>query len=117
MSHKFYLQLAEELRNSAASGLQKTERDIATRQGATIGTIDGTEVTNLCANNYLGLSSHPRFVAAASDALRTNGYGLGSVRFICGTQDLLKALAARLSRFPGTEETLSRTTSEVGVLT
>ena len=106
MSNSFYDQVAEELRKISASGLYKTERVIATRQGATIRTSGGAEVTNLCANNYLGLSSHPRVVEAATDALRSHGYGLSSVRFICGTQDLHKELEARLSRFLGTEDTL-----------
>jgi len=106
MSNNFYLQVSGELRDIAASGLYKTERVIATQQGATIRTVGGTEVTNLCANNYLGLSSHPRVVEAALDALHTHGYGLSSVRFICGTQDLHKTLEVRLSRFLGTEDTL-----------
>ena len=69
-------------------------------------TADGREVINLCANNYLGLSSHPRVIEAAHEALRTHGYGLCSVRFICGTQDLHKTLEARLARFLGTEDTI-----------
>ncbi len=69
-------------------------------------TADGREVINLCANNYLGLSSHPRVIEAAHEALRTHGFGLSSVRFICGTQDLHKTLEGRLSRFLGTEDTI-----------
>jgi glycine C-acetyltransferase len=102
----FYSHLATELQSIREAGLYKTERVIATPQGATIRTADGREVINLCANNYLGLSSHPRVVEAAHEALRTHGYGLSSVRFICGTQDLHKTLEARLSRFLGTEDTI-----------
>ena len=106
----FYSHLAQELQGIRDAGLYKGERIIATPQGAHIRTVapDGTtrDVLNLCANNYLGLSSHPDVVAAAHEALRTHGYGLSSVRFICGTQDLHKTLEARLSRFLGTEDTI-----------
>ena len=102
--------LKQELQGIRDAGLYKAERIIATPQGAHIRTVsaDGTrrDVLNLCANNYLGLSSHPDVVAAAHQALRTHGYGLSSVRFICGTQDLHKTLEARLSRFLGTEDTI-----------
>ena len=106
----FHAHVGRELQGIRDSGLYKSERVIATPQGAHIATIgaDGTtrEVLNLCANNYLGLSSHPMVVAAAHEALRTHGYGLSSVRFICGTQDLHKTLEARLSRFLGTQDTI-----------
>jgi len=106
----FYAHLSQELQGIREAGLYKSERIIATPQGAHIRTVapDGTtrEVLNLCANNYLGLSSHPDVVAAAHEALRTHGYGLSSVRFICGTQDLHKTLEARLSRYLGTEDTI-----------
>ncbi|MCM5678381.1 glycine C-acetyltransferase [Schlegelella sp. S2-27] len=102
----FYRHLQAELDATREAGLYKTERIIATPQGAVIRTTDGREVINLCANNYLGLSSHPRVIEAAQAALRTHGYGLSSVRFICGTQDLHKQLEARLSRFLGTEDTI-----------
>ena len=106
----FYAHLSQELAGIRAAGLYKNERVIATPQGAHIRTLasDGSqrEVLNLCANNYLGLSSHPDVVAAAHEALRTHGYGLSSVRFICGTQDLHKSLESRLSRFLGTEDTI-----------
>jgi glycine C-acetyltransferase len=102
----FYRHLQAELDATREAGLYKTERIIATPQGAVIRTTDGREVINLCANNYLGLSSHPRVIEAAHEALRTHGYGLSSVRFICGTQDLHKQLEARLSRFLGTEDTI-----------
>jgi glycine C-acetyltransferase len=102
----FHVHLANELQALRDAGLYKQERIITTPQGALIRTADGHEVLNLCANNYLGLSSHPAVVAAAHEALRTHGYGLSSVRFICGTQDLHKTLEARLSRFLGTEDTV-----------
>ena len=102
----FYASIRAELDAIRAAGLYKRERIIATPQGATIRTADGREVINLCANNYLGLSSHPKVIEAAHEALRTHGYGLSSVRFICGTQDLHKTLEARLARFLGTEDTI-----------
>src|SRR6185436_5669420 len=79
---------------------------ITSPQGAVVKTKDGREVLNLCANNYLGLSSHPKVVEAAHEALRTHGYGLSSVRFICGTQDIHKTLEQRLARFLGTEDSI-----------
>jgi glycine C-acetyltransferase len=87
------------------AGLWKHERLITTPQGAHIATA-GKEVTNFCANNYLGLSSHPRVIAAARKALDERGYGLSSVRFICGTQDRHKELEAAVSKFLGTEDTI-----------
>jgi len=106
----FYSHLGQELQAIRDAGLYKSERVIATPQGSHVGTVaaDGAtrEVLNFCANNYLGLSSHPAVLQAAHDALRTHGYGLSSVRFICGTQDLHKTLEARLSRFLGTEDTI-----------
>src|SRR5471032_1997677 len=95
-----------ELDGIRAAGLFKGERIIATPQGAMVRLTDGRELINLCANNYLGLSSHPRVIEAAHEALRTHGYGLASVRFICGTQDIHKQLEARLSAFLGTEDTI-----------
>jgi len=102
----FYASIRAEVDAIREAGLYKRERIIATPQGATIRTADGREVINLCANNYLGLSSHPRVMDAAHEALRTHGYGLSSVRFICGTQDLHKELEGRLARFLGTEDTI-----------
>ncbi len=106
----FYTHLQQELQDIRDTGLYKAERVITTTQGPHIRTLaaDGSprEVLNLCANNYLGLSSHPAVVAAAADALTTHGYGLSSVRFICGTQDIHKTLEARLSQFLGTEDTI-----------
>jgi glycine C-acetyltransferase len=88
------------------AGLYKTERVITTPQQASIRVSGGQEVLNLCANNYLGLADHPRVVAAARDALDRWGYGMASVRFICGTQDVHKQLEARISEFLGTEDTI-----------
>ena len=106
----FYTHLAQELDAIRTAGLFKTERVINSSQSAHITTTlqDGSrrEVLNLCANNYLGLSSHPAVMEAAHEALRTHGYGLSSVRFICGTQDLHKTLEERLSSFLGTEDTI-----------
>ncbi|CAM3189179.1 glycine C-acetyltransferase [Cupriavidus taiwanensis] len=102
----FYASIRDELQSIRDAGLYKNERVIATPQGARVRTSDGREVINLCANNYLGLSSHPRVIEAAHEALRTHGFGLSSVRFICGTQDLHKTLEARLSSFLGTEDTI-----------
>ena len=106
----FYAQLRLELQGIRDAGLYKTERVITTPQGAVIRALlpdgSGRDVVNLCANNYLGLSSHPQVIAAAHEALRTHGYGLSSVRFICGTQDLHKTLEARLAKFLGTEDSI-----------
>jgi glycine C-acetyltransferase len=93
----------EEIR---AAGLYKQERVITTPQGVAIRVQDGREVLNFCANNYLGLADHPEVVAAAHRALDDHGFGLASVRFICGTQDLHKALEASISRFFGTDDTI-----------
>ena len=102
----FLTHVQAELQGLKEAGLFKGERIIATPQGAVVRTADGRQVINLCANNYLGLSSHPTVIEAAHEALRTHGYGLSSVRFICGTQDLHKTLEARLARFLGTEDTI-----------
>jgi glycine C-acetyltransferase len=106
MDNAFQRHLRTELDAIREAGLYKTERVIATPQGAMVRTTDGREVLNLCANNYLGLSSHPAVIEAAHEALRTHGYGLSSVRFICGTQDLHKTLESRLARFLGTEDAI-----------
>lgn len=88
------------------AGLYKKERVISTPQGADIKTIDGNEVINFCANNYLGLSSHPKVIDAAKKAIDTHGYGMSSVRFICGTQDIHKELEQKISNFLGMEDTI-----------
>src|SRR5678815_3820763 len=96
---------AEQLADIEHAGLWKHERKLTSPQAAHI-TTGGKEVTNFCANNYLGLSSHPRVMAAARRALDDRGYGLSSVRFICGTQDRHKELEAAISKFLGTDDTI-----------
>jgi len=98
--------LAGQLEELQHSGLYKDERVIVSPQQAVVRIADGREVINLCANNYLGLSNHPALVAAAKQTLDDHGYGLSSVRFICGTQDVHKRLEARLSGFLGTDDTI-----------
>ena len=98
--------LENELKTIREAGLYKKERIIVTPQGAEIKTADGREVINFCANNYLGLSSHPRVIAAAKRAIDTHGYGMSSVRFICGTQDIHRELERKISEFLGTEDTI-----------
>lgn len=102
----FYRSLRDELQSIQDAGLFKSERVIISPQGGAITTQDGRELINLCANNYLGLSSHPQVLQAAHEALSERGFGLSSVRFICGTQDLHKELERRLSQFLGTEDTI-----------
>ena len=102
----FYGSLRDQLQNLSEAGLLKQERVITSTQAAVIRIADGREPLNLCANNYLGMSSQPAVLAAAHAALDSHGYGLSSVRFICGTQDLHKTLEARLSRFLGTQDTI-----------
>jgi glycine C-acetyltransferase len=99
-------QLGRELEEIRAAGLYKAERVLSTPQNALVRVGAGDEVLNLCANNYLGLADHPAVVAAAREALDRWGYGLASVRFICGTQQIHKDLEARLSAFLGTEDTI-----------
>lgn len=98
--------LQNTLQSIESEGLFKRERIIASPQGADIRLADGREVINFCANNYLGLSSHPRVIQAAKDALDTHGFGMSSVRFICGTQDIHKELEEKIARFLGTEDTI-----------
>ncbi len=97
--------LQQELQEIKDNGLFKNERIITSPQGAEI-TVGGKTVINFCANNYLGLSSHPKTIEAAHEALRTHGYGMSSVRFICGTQDLHKNLEKKVADFLGTEDTI-----------
>ena len=99
-------QLAQELKSIEDAGLYKSERVITTPQGAVIKTSDGKQVINFCANNYLGLSSHPKVIQASKDAVDSHGYGMSSVRFICGTQDIHKELERKISEFLGTEDTI-----------
>jgi glycine C-acetyltransferase len=106
MLGKFQKQLQDELASIKEAGLYKKERIITNPQGASIRVSTGGEVLNFCANNYLGLSSHPDVIQAAKDALDTHGYGMSSVRFICGTQDIHKNLEAKISNFLGMEDTI-----------
>ena len=106
MYGKLKQQLQTELDNIKEEGLYKDERIIINPQGALIKVSTGEEVLNFCANNYLGLSSHPEVIQAAKDTLDTHGYGMSSVRFICGTQDIHKNLEAKISNFLGTEDTI-----------
>src|SRR5262250_14657 len=99
-------ELDAELDAIRSAGLYKTERVLSSPQQAHVRVAGGPEVLNLCANNYLGLADHPALIAAAKEALDTHGFGMASVRFICGTQDLHKELEAALTKFLGTEETI-----------
>lgn len=98
--------LQNELDAIKEAGLYKTERIITSPQDAVIKINTGEEVINFCANNYLGLSSHPEVIQAAKDAMDTHGFGMSSVRFICGTQDIHKTLEAKIAHFYGTEDTI-----------
>lgn len=106
MYKQFQPFLEKELQNIKDAGLFKKERIITTPQGAEINTTEGKTVLNFCANNYLGLSSHPRVIEAAKRAIDTHGFGMSSVRFICGTQDIHKELESKISSFLGTEDTI-----------
>jgi glycine C-acetyltransferase len=105
MNSRFTARIANEVKEIDASGLFKKERIIASPQGPEI-EVNGKTVLNFCANNYLGLSSHPKVIEAAHKALETHGYGMSSVRFICGTQDIHKELEQKLATFLGTEDTI-----------
>jgi glycine C-acetyltransferase len=100
------VKLDRELAEIQEAGLFKKERIITTPQGADIKTDSAGDVINFCANNYLGLSSHPKVIQAAKDAIDSHGYGMSSVRFICGTQDIHKELERKLSEYLGTEDTI-----------
>ncbi|HYY13206.1 MAG TPA: glycine C-acetyltransferase [Chthoniobacterales bacterium] len=102
----FKQQVASTLEEIKSQGLFKAERIITSPQDAHIRVADGREVLNMCANNYLGLADHPALIGAAKEALDTHGFGMASVRFICGTQDLHKQLEAALTKFLGTEDTI-----------
>lgn len=99
-------ELAQELASIKSAGLYKSERIITSPQSAVIQTEGGKEVINFCANNYLGLAMHPRVIEGARQALATHGFGMASVRFICGTQDIHKTLERKISEFLGTEDTI-----------
>ena len=105
MNNALVSRIVGEVEEIKSSGLYKRERVITSPQGAEI-TVNGKTVLNFCANNYLGLSSHPKVIAAAHKAIDSHGYGMSSVRFICGTQDIHKTLEKKLSDFLGTEDTI-----------
>jgi len=105
MNERFVKRIASEIDEIRSAGLYKKERVITSPQGAEI-TVNGKKVLNFCANNYLGLSSHPKVIEAAHKAIQTHGYGMSSVRFICGTQDIHKELESKISAFLGTEDTI-----------
>ena len=102
----FYQQLSDTLHSIEDDGLYKRERLITTPQNVAINVEGSGEVLNFCANNYLGLADDPRIIQAAHDALDEHGFGMASVRFICGTQDLHKQLEQAISDFHGTEDTI-----------
>ena len=106
MYGKLQQHLQQELKDIKEAGLYKEERIITSPQGAEITLNTGEKVLNFCANNYLGLSSHPEVVQAAKDAMDTHGFGMSSVRFICGTQDIHKTLEQKIAEFYGTEDTI-----------
>jgi glycine C-acetyltransferase len=105
MNEKFVTRIQGELKEIESAGLIKKERIITSEQGPEI-TVNGKKVLNFCANNYLGLSSHPKVIEAAHKAIDTHGYGMSSVRFICGTQDIHKELEQKIATFLGTEDTI-----------
>jgi glycine C-acetyltransferase len=106
MYGKIHEHLSEELKTIESNGLLKRERIITTPQGPKVHVNTGEDVVIMCANNYLGLSSHPEVVQAAKDALDSHGFGMSSVRFICGTQDIHKTLERKIADFYGTEDTI-----------
>jgi glycine C-acetyltransferase len=105
MNEKLVQRIAQEIEEIKSAGLYKSERIIESSQEAEI-VVGGKNVLNFCANNYLGLSSHPKVIEAAHRAIDQRGYGMSSVRFICGTQDIHKQLEKKLSEFLGTEDTI-----------
>ncbi len=106
MKHDFYIRLAEQIEDTKAQGLFKNERIITSSQQANIEVGHKQKVLNFCANNYLGLANHPELINAAKSGLDSHGFGMASVRFICGTQDIHKQLEATISDFLGTQETI-----------
>src|ERR1700692_2248854 len=106
MTAEFENRVSATLEEIKSQGLFKTERIITSPQDAHIAITGGKRVLNMCANNYLGLADHPALIAAAKEALDTHGFGMASVRFICGTQDIHKELEAALAKFLGTEDTI-----------
>ena len=106
MSIKFYEQINQQIEQVKSAGLYKSERIITSAQNALVSIASGEKVLNFCANNYLGLANHPELIAAAKKGLDEQGFGMASVRFICGTQDKHKELEAKLSAFLGMEDTI-----------
>ncbi|WP_165313170.1 glycine C-acetyltransferase [Vibrio ziniensis] len=106
MSTAFYQQIRDQLEEVKAEGLYKSERIITSQQQASVHISTGEEVLNFCANNYLGLANHPTLIEAAKEGMDSHGFGMASVRFICGTQDSHKALEKKLSNFLGKEDTI-----------
>ena len=105
ISEKYLKHLQNELINIENDGLYKRERIITSQQSAEI-VANGKTLLNFCANNYLGLSNHPEVMKASQDMIESHGYGMSSVRFICGTQDIHKELETKISEFLGTEDTI-----------
>ena len=105
MNNSFSSRIAAEVEEIRTAGLFKQERIISSEQGAEI-VVNGKTVLNFCSNNYLGLSSHPKVIEAAKKEIDERGYGLSSVRFICGTQDIHKELEGKISSFLGTEDSI-----------
>src|ERR1700712_1052420 len=105
MNTSFVQRIASELEEIKTAGLFKSERILSSAQGAEI-LVNGEKVLNFCANNYLGLSSHPKVIEAAHKVIDSRGYGMSSVRFICGTQDIHKELEQKLSAFLGMDDTI-----------
>ncbi|EKF9768188.1 glycine C-acetyltransferase [Vibrio cholerae] len=106
MSSAFYQQIRTQIEEVKAEGLYKSERVITSQQQAAVEISTGEEVLNFCANNYLGLANHPALIEAAKDGMDSHGFGMASVRFICGTQDIHKQLEQKLSQFLGKEDTI-----------
>ncbi|NCO46551.1 MAG: glycine C-acetyltransferase, partial [Vibrio sp.] len=106
MSSAFYQQIQNQLEEIKVEGLYKSERVITSQQQAAVEISTGEEVLNFCANNYLGLANHPALVEAAKQGMDSHGFGMASVRFICGTQDIHKQLEQKLSQFLGKEDTI-----------
>ncbi|GAL07093.1 2-amino-3-ketobutyrate coenzyme A ligase [Photobacterium aphoticum] len=106
MSAAFYAQINQQLEEVKAEGLYKSERVITSAQKASVSINTGVEVLNFCANNYLGLANHPELIEAAKAGMDEHGFGMASVRFICGTQDAHKELEQKLSTFLGMEDTI-----------
>ena len=106
MKQDFYIRLAQQIEDTKAQGLFKNERIITSSQQADIEVDHKQKVLNFCANNYLGLANHPDLINAAKEGLDSHGFGVASVRFICGTQDIHKQLEAKISDFLGTQETI-----------